>query len=291
MPKTAVKVPRPKPTRYSEEIPIRAYELSRAGLRQFQIAKAIGVGWQSFKVWLRKFPALSIAIRKGREYRGAEGWDGEGTFKDYVFRRLSPSLQKLWKKINRANEEKNAILKIEYLLEKAGTHARQSLFLHALVSGNFNLSQALRTVNTSYGQFQKWVMRDPEFATLVQEIDLHKANFYEEALYKLIKKGDSAATIFANRTFNRKRGYNEKTESSITISGQVSHAHAHLQIDQLDLPLEVRRQLLKAIRDQNEPKAIGMDKGKEVQTTILSPEEVVVHGEPNKGEPADLATE
>ena len=72
----------------------------------------------------------------------------------------------------------------------------------------------------------------------------------------LIAGGDTSSTIFANRTYNRKRGYNEKVDVDLNISGSVQH---HIvSIDSLDLPLKERKRLLHKIRKvkQIESKAV-----------------------------------
>ena len=139
---------------------------------------------------------------------------------------------------------------MERLLDNAGKRARQHLFLYALTASNFNASEACRKVNISRKTFENWVTTEPEFGQLIDEMHWHKKNFFESALVGLIRSGDSSATIFANRTLNRDRGYNEKFE--LEVKGQVNHAHAHIvQIDDLNLPIKVRRLILEAMRDED----------------------------------------
>lgn len=240
---------------YDASMPIKAYELSKAGMLNSEIRKACGVAERvTWIKWKKLHPELRAAIQQGKEY--AKNEQGE-TFKDYVYNRLSVKLQKIWDQLKKYSRESNPILKMELLLDQYGMKTRQQLFLHALTTSSFNLSVACRKVNVSLKLFNTWVRDDPNFAELVNEIDIHKGNFFEEALFKLVKKGDAPAIIFANRTFNKKRGYNEKIETSTTVNGQITHNI--LNIDELQLPIEARRQLLKAIREQAKPKALEHD--------------------------------
>jgi len=97
------------------------------------------------------------------------------------------------------------------MLQKAGKYVRQSIFIHCVIVSGFRISEALQKANVTNNMFQKW-KKEPEFLQLFQDIDFHKGNFIEEALMDLIKMRDTSAIIHASKTFNRKRGYNEKLE-------------------------------------------------------------------------------
>lgn len=71
------------------------------------------------------------------------------------------------------------------------------------------------------------------------------SDFYKEGLFNLVKKGDSAATIFANKTFNRERGYGEVTEKRITSTLEVKS----LPLEQLNLPVDILRTVLNAVKE------------------------------------------
>jgi hypothetical protein len=90
------------------------------------------------------------------------------------------------------------------------------------------------------------VETDPEFAELVDEIHLHKKDFFESKLVELVQSGDSSATIFANKTMNRDRGYGDKT--TIEHTGTVVVEQRVVQIGDLALPVDVRRAILGAVR-------------------------------------------
>ena len=132
---------------------------------------------------------------------------------------------------------------VEALLEKGGKIVRQHLFIFAWTSSNFSISKAMRKVNISRATFNNW-KRDPEFAKLVEEIDIIKGDFLEEHLYKLVEAGDSPATIHANKTFNRGRGYGDNLD--LKVSGELDSVV--MTLGELDVSIEVRKALLKAVR-------------------------------------------
>src|SRR5690606_5307349 len=53
---------------------------------------------------------------------------------------------------------------------------------------------------------------DPEFAEAVNEINEVSLDFVESTLFKLIAKGNVAATIFFLKTRAKRRGYTERNE-------------------------------------------------------------------------------
>lgn len=201
------------------------------------------------QIWKRKYPYMREAIVSGRaEAKGRA--QNTTTLVDYVYARLSPSLQKLWNDINACEELENGVRRIEALLDRAGLRARQQIFMHGMVYGNFNVSEACRKANISRQTFEHWRLTDPEFAQLLDDFHFHKKEFYESHLVSLVASGDSAATIFANKTYNRDRGYNEKIEHE--IKGHVQHSHSVLVLDDLELPLEVRKAILQALRQKKQ---------------------------------------
>ncbi len=232
-------------SKWEDTFYVTAYEMARAGSTNAMIGKTLGISKLTFYKWLERRPALADAVKRGREARGRI--DGNtGTFQEYVFKQLPPALQKMWSDIHAWSDEPNGIVRIEAMLSQGGKRCRQQLFLHALVHNNFNASEALRTVNLSKGVLAKWIDDEPEFAEMMDEIHWHKKNFFEAGLVDLVDRGDAPATIFANKTFNADRGYNEKLR--IQMEGTVTHLHAAVPLEALDLPVEVLDQVLAAVR-------------------------------------------
>lgn len=230
--------------KWNDEYYVLGFELAKSGLSDQRLAKFMGITVTTLKQWRAKRKAFNAAIERGRKFCNGKS---TMTFREYVYQRLSPRLQELWDKINECEDAPSGVARLEALLEKHGKSARQHLFLYALTSSNFNASEACRKVNIARQTMEQWVEDDPDFAALLQEVDWHKQNFFESSLVALVASGDPSATIFANRTYNRKRGYGEKTE--VEMTGRVEHEHI-VSVRDLNLPLETRLSLLQAIRQR-----------------------------------------
>lgn len=226
---------------------VKAYQYASQGMSDKAMASALGVTETTLRKWKEKNEAFREAIEEGRKEVQEES--ATVTFRDYVYKRLPPDLQDLWDDINACEKRKNGIERIEALLEKRGQKARQHLFLYALTAANFNASLACRKVGISVRTLQLWTRNDPEFARLMDEIHFHKGNFFESALIKKVKQGDTSAVIFANSTFNRDRGYSTKVIHEHKGSVEVTHKHI-VDLSKINLPLEVRKQILEAIEAQ-----------------------------------------
>jgi transposase len=237
---------------WKDENYILAYELAKSGMSEIKMAQALGVSTVTLRKWKDTKPALRFAIEKASSNGGSENMSTVQDFHEYIYQKLPSHLAKIWDEIQAVEHEDNSILKIEAMLKGAGKRGRQHLFLHALVTSNFNVSRACSMMNMSRKTFENWVTNEPEFGELMQEIDFHKKNFFEAALIGLVAGGDSSATIFVNKTINRDRGYNDKIELDVRGSVQHEHLHAHIPMDELNLSLDVKREILKAIRFRNQ---------------------------------------
>jgi len=58
----------------------------------------------------------------------------------------------------------------------------------------------------------RWMQEDPEYRAAVESLADVSLDFAESKLYKLIKEGNPAATIFYLKTRGKKRGYIERQE-------------------------------------------------------------------------------
>lgn len=232
----------PVADKFEDTMYVTAFELARDGLSDAQIAKTLGVTGPTLTAWVRKRPALGEAISRGR-WRRDPG--DEYTFHEYIYQHLDPHLQELWDEINACQDLDSPRERVEALLRGHGIKARQHLFLHALVTSAFNVSKSLRLLCIPRKTYEHWVASDPDFQDLVNEINWHKDNFFEQAFMGRVAAGDTAAVIHAAKTKLRHRGYNEKHE--VEITGSISHTHT-VDITALDLPVEVRRVVLDALR-------------------------------------------
>lgn len=229
---------------------VTVYELAKQGFKDTQIADALGVQYRTFMRWRKKRVAVKEALERGRVPHKQKGVQ---TFKDYCYQRLPPELQTVWKQIVELDRT-SGIASIERLLADAGEPARKHLLVHALIERNFNMSQALRMVNVSKKEFDRWAMTDTDFRDLLDEIHWHKGNFFEGALCALVEAGEVAAVLHANKTFNASRGYGNKL--AVEHGGTVSHDHKVVAIDQLGLSLKERIRLLDKVKQAQLPEHV-----------------------------------
>lgn len=199
---------------------VHIYKMAKVGLTEKEIARNLKppIRPETLVAWKREHPEIITVLEMARKER-----EGTETFQDWVYSRLSPELQKLWKKINTWEKQDGGVKKIELMLQEEGKHVRQQLFLYALCSCNFSQSQALRKVNVSKQELDRWIATDLGFAELITEMDWHKGNFFEEALVNLISQGDTAAVLFANKTYNAERGYAPHSKLDVNVQGRVLH--------------------------------------------------------------------
>jgi hypothetical protein len=234
-----------KSWKFEDTMYVKVYELAKSGLSGNKLSKALGIDLHTLQTWKKNNPAFADAISEGRKNKaGATVSD----FVNYVYGNLDTKTKKMWDKIQEWEKVDNGVEMIEAMLEKEGTYVRMSLWVHAFIHNNFNLSAACKTVNISVTCFRNWCDRYPDFAEIVQQMHLHKKNFFESALIKLVGEGDSPAVIFANKTYNRDRGYNEKVELDIKNADST-----HLvDVSVLNLPPDLKRRILDAYREYKE---------------------------------------
>ena len=245
--KSSTKTPSKYAPKFHNGMYVKAYTLASDGLKGTALAKGLGTSLKFLKKWKARDQHFKEAIELGRASK--KGVRSTGAFIDYVYERLPPKLQKLWDRMQAWEDEENGVLKIEAMLEKEGIYTRMHLFAHSLVTNNFNVSRACRDVNIGFDEFGKWVTLYPDFGRIIDHMKIMKKDFFESALVKLVDSGDSAATIFANKTMNRDRGYNEKVE--VTVQGNITQTHL-IDVGVLNLPIDVKKMILEAYRKYKE---------------------------------------
>ncbi len=199
--------------------------IKEQGLSNHKIAKELGVSPATFQTWVRTKKELRTTLRKTRE--GVEATKKRKvvklkqlkqlkTFPEYVYKRLDPDVQEYWDRLKQFDKSKSGILKIEALLDRGGLYVRQNIFIHAWIVSGFKISHALKKANITRTTFERWC-ETPQFKQLVDDIGWYKGNFFEEALMDLVAMRETSAVIHANKTYNRGRGYNEKTEIQVDV--------------------------------------------------------------------------
>lgn len=231
----------PPHKKWKDEFYVEIFEYARTGMSNNEIAQAIGVAKDTFANYVYEKPALKAALKRART---AE----DSTFLDYVYKHLPSDLQEKWDKIHAFHKEKNGMLKVKAMVEQCGIRTKQHLFLYAFCHYSFNPTMALRKLCLSKKKdLDVWVETDPDFAKLLEEVNWHKANFFEDALIRQVKAGEIHAIIFANKTFNRDRGYGEKAKGETEDKAPPNL----ISIETLNLTLESKKELLASLRKQN----------------------------------------
>jgi hypothetical protein len=223
-----------------------AYELARAGLEDKRIAQALGVDHHTLAAWVKARPALREALAKGR--------NKAVNFRDHVRGWLPPELRQLWDTLDQFDSAEDGPALAAALLEGQGAKARKHLFAYALVACNFNVSAASRKVGISHNLYYEWLRSDEEFRELIREIRSQVRDFFEAALVELVGRGIPSVVIFANKTFNRDRGYGDKPPEP--PEGPRADPGV-LDLASLDLSPEVQAALLEAIRRHERGQAAG----------------------------------
>jgi len=96
--------------------------------------------------------------------------------------------------------------------KKASTRLRKTLVLEVLRSTLGIVTTACERAGISRSQFYKWIETDEKFAADVNDIGSIALDFAESCLFKLMREGNPAATIFFLKTRGKSRGYVERQE-------------------------------------------------------------------------------
>jgi hypothetical protein len=96
------------------------------------------------------------------------------------------------------------------------TDTKKGLMLEALEKSLGIVSTACKMVDISRQTHYAWMKADPDYKKAVDSIQDGVLDFAESHLYKLVKEGNPAATIFFLKTKGKKRGYIERQEIEVT---------------------------------------------------------------------------
>jgi hypothetical protein len=243
------KDPRTDPV-FQPDFYARTFEYARNGLSATKIAEALGVSYQKFKNWYRADDCLKASVKHGRSLSNPDSvrTTAGQTFLDYVYDRLSPDVKRVWDQIEAPENDQQDAAWLEDLLAGKGERFRQRLFVHALVSFNFNPSEACKRAGVTKSLLDRWVREDPDFAALVREVEWHERNFIKGAFYKGVAAGEASLIKIGMQAKFRDEGFGGESESK--VSGLVGHVH--VTADQLleDVPLEKRQAMLDKLRQQ-----------------------------------------
>ena len=244
-----------QPEKYAE-----VYELMKSGLSDKDVAERFGLKKSQFRKQVEENEALKALCTAGREVANASFTKG-GSFQSYLYGHLEPRAKKHWDAIMEVwkspfgKERNERLAEVLKGTANASKNVRQGLFVHAWIKTGFNGTKASEISGVPYRTYMSWVKHDPHFQHLLEEIDWHRKNFFESAFVRLVKAGNPAAVIHAAKSQLADRGYGTKVQ----FEGSMHHVKEDkVTIEDLDVPLETKKQLLRAIerKEQKEMKAL-----------------------------------
>jgi len=95
------------------------------------------------------------------------------------------------------------------------TDTKKGQMLEALEKSLGIVSTGCKMVDISRQTHYAWMKADTDYKKAVDSIADSVLDFAESHLYKLVKEGNPAATIFYLKTKGKKRGYIERQEIEI----------------------------------------------------------------------------
>lgn len=225
------------------------YELMKSGCKEAQVAKILGISYPTFLNWERKKKLLKLGVEKGREkWRKRIKKTGGNEISEFVFNGLSKDMRKVWKRLSIAEKAKSNKDVMEAILKGQSKSFRQYLFIYALTMSGFQITRACKRIGIPIKTYEKWKKYDEDFATLFTQVLEAKKDLCESHLLRLVKKGSEAATIYSVRTLCKDRGYVDKVNVNVNVSGRVDHNV--LTFDRLRryLSSETQMEILEAMR-------------------------------------------
>lgn len=222
--------------KWDDHFYVLAYRTALTGETDNRIARRLGVGLATFHKWMKQKPALADALSQARA-RGA----GLRQFMLYVGERMPSDLKPLWEMLS--SDDPAVRERAVQSTHVAGRRQQQHLFIHAWIAMNFNLQKTCEATGIKPLTYKAWKKNDKQFQRLLEMVADCRGDFYENALVEKVAEGDGAAIIFANRTYNKNRGYDAKV--TVEVGGQVEHKHV---ISVSELSTDTKRQLLEEIR-------------------------------------------
>jgi hypothetical protein len=99
---------------------------------------------------------------------------------------------------------------------KQSTKENKEKLIEALKQSLGIVTTACDSIGITRQTYYYWLKTDEDFRKEVEDLENVTLDFAESQLFKQIKEGSTAATIFYLKTKGRKRGYIEKTELDVT---------------------------------------------------------------------------
>lgn len=237
-----------KKSPWRDEFYVKAYQLARSGSSNGEIARVLKVKRRTFDRWIETKPALASALEDAR------GGVNKGTesFVSYIYKSLSPKNKVLWDQLEAAGNMNNPEVFIDRVMQSKGKRTKQQMWVHALIMSNFNGSEACRKVGIPKTTLDNWVRHDKAFVKLLEEIEWHRNNFFEDAFVSGVARGETALILHAAKTKLADRGYGSTKTVNVSVSGQIEHKQVNVGELLETLPVDYRTKLLshmKALRE------------------------------------------
>lgn len=254
---TYVKKKTRKTHKWSKKDCFIVFDLTRQGLLIRDVAKKLGTTKASLEFRRRHDPYLRVALSYGRKarqnYRPNDKKSPERTlatpsFEEFVYARLDPELLPTWKRL--VSEKKSqGTQTVNEILSGLETEQKQKLFIHALMTSAFRVTQAMKIVAVSNKEYDEW-SRDPKFKSLLQQIQDFKFTYVQDQLMNCVRKGESWAITLAAKSFMPEQFAERKM---IEHSGTIEHQA--FPFEKLSLPLRKRIEQELAALNESVPDA------------------------------------
>lgn len=257
---------RPNASKWKDRYIIDVYKLARDGLSEKQMSRVLGIAKATFIEWEQRKSLFKMALEMGRldrRFKRTHVFD----MSQYMYEHLSPKNRIIWQKLNRINQASPGIEKVEAFFANRGKDTRQRMFLTALYSNTFSVAAACRTVGISRETFHLWC-KDPDFQALIREVEEVKNDLYESSFIQSVMAGDTQARIAAVKMKLHSRGYSDKQQVDVNVQGTIEHTHRMVLMEELNLPLPVRRAVLNAIRSRKEVESTVVAKLPDAEKTV-----------------------
>ena len=240
-------------SKWKDQYLFDVYELMKSGCKEGQVAKILGISYSTFLQWERKRRLLKIGIELGREkHRKRLKKTGGNEISEFVFNGLSKDMKKVWRKLSAAEKAKSSKETMEAILKGSSKSFRQYLFIYALTMSGFQITRACKRIGIPLTTLDKWKKYDENFSKLFKQVVEAKKDLCESHLLRLVKKGSEAATIYSVKALCRDRGYVEKTNVDVNVSGQIDHNVLTFDRIRKYLSSECQIEILEAMRKVKE---------------------------------------
>jgi uncharacterized protein YxeA len=95
----------------------------------------------------------------------------------------------------------------------------QNAMIEAMITSLGVVTTACKACGVSRQTHYGWLKEDESYRKKIEELREIKKDFIESKLMQLVNSGDTAATIFSAKTQLKDRGYVERTEQDLNITG------------------------------------------------------------------------